>query len=163
MEKHGLRLPEKEECMKICPKCQMGNKDDAMYCKDCGISLSRISIKNIEEQLKKEKARVERKEQRTKQLLCMLVAAFGVLDLVILGFSIFHGTMTFIMLIHLLTLPAGYAAILHPDALFHLNHSKDIENIHDVEPSEWYYYKCKAAGISVMALGTISMLILAFA
>lgn len=148
--------------MKICPKCRRGNNDDTMYCKDCGTSLSKIAMKNAEDLLKAEMERKERKEQRTRRLLYALMVVIGALDFVILGCTIFRGTINIIMLAHLLSLPAGYVAIFHPDALFHLNHSMDIENIHDVEPSEWYYFKCKAVGISVMLLGNISLCILAF-
>ena len=148
--------------MKICPKCQAGNNDDAIYCKDCGTSLSKTAIKKAEELLKAESEKRERKEQRTRRMLCALIVVFSVLDFVILGSSIFRGNITFIMLVHLLTIPAGYVAIFHPDALFQLNYSKDIENIHDVEPSEWYYFKCKATGIGVMILGTISLCVPAF-
>ncbi len=149
--------------MKICPECQAGNNDDAIYCKDCGTSLSKTAIKKAEDLIRSELEKRKRKEQRTRRVLRALIVVFAALDLVILGSAIFRGTMTFIMLLHLLTIPAGYASIFHPDALFQLNYSKDIENIHDVEPSDWYYFKCKAAGISVMILGTISLCVLAFA
>ena len=143
--------------MKICPKCQAGNSDEMVLCRECGVSLGKVSAQDREALLKTETEKYERRQRRSRNLALVGVILSGVLNIFLFITSIIRGTFFFLTVFFLFTPVMGYFFVFRADALFRLSHFEDFENIDDVRLTDWYYFKNMIGGILVMVMGTIMM------
>lgn len=148
--------------MKICPRCQMGNSDETVLCRECGASLGEVIALDEEVLLKKETDKYERRQKHRRNLALSGVVLSGVLNVTFFIVSIIRGTFLFPTVLFLLMPVMGYLFIFRPDAMFKYGYQYDIKNIDEAKPTEWFYFKNMVGGVFIMGLSTVMMGFIAF-
>ncbi len=143
--------------MKVCPKCQTGNSDEMVLCRDCGAFLGAVLAQEGDTLFKKEMGEYERKQRRNKNLALLGVFLAGALNVLFLIVSIVRGTFLFPEILILFTPVVGYFAVFRSEALFKFSHFNDFYNIDDIRPTDWYYFKNMIGGILMIVMGTVMM------
>ena len=150
--------------MKICPRCQMGNSNETVMCRECGASLGAAIAQDAEAILKAASDRYERKQRRIRILKVAWVVLASVLHIIFFVIAIIRGTFIFPVLLLLFMPVGGYMMLFHAEAMFQfkIDASGDYEIRGEVGPSEWYLFKSTIAGSFIMLASTIFMGIAAF-
>jgi len=148
--------------MKICPKCQTGNSNETVMCRECGASLGLVSIQDEEAVLKTEVAKYERKQRHKRNLVLSGIILSGVLNIFFFIISIVRGTFLLPIVFFLFTPVMGYFCIFRSEAIFKYEHQYDIENVNEAKPTDWYYFKNMIGGVFIMVMGTAFMGFIAF-
>jgi hypothetical protein len=143
--------------MKICPKCQTGNSDETVMCRECGASLGTVSAKDEETVLKEEMDKYERRQRRRRNLALSGVILSGVLNVIFFIISVIRSTFYFPTVLFLFMPVFGYLAIFRSDAMFKYEHQYDIANVNEAKPTDWYYFKNAIGGVIIMVMGTAFM------
>ncbi|MEN2776143.1 DUF6199 family natural product biosynthesis protein [Acetivibrio clariflavus] len=148
--------------MKICPKCNTGNSDNALKCKECEAYIGKIEVtessKIVDEFNMKEKRR-----EKIKQIAKIICIAFIIASYVLFFIVAFSKEDFFIVLFSsILCVIIGYLNIFHPEILFRLKYFTVIDNIDDVEPSDIYLLSSKLAGVLLLLIGTVIVYVYAF-
>lgn len=138
--------------MKICPKCGENNPDSAKLCAACFASLAE-SVKpafDSEEFFLRE----EKRDRRKRRIHLLLIPLYYVVYLLFFILCcIENGGVVGLLLIPLLFPALFYLFVFHPDALFAFQHMFDIDNLHDVQISDWYYFTSRLSGYFFLILG----------
>lgn len=148
--------------MKICPKCQTGNSDETVMCRECGESLGSVSAQDEEAVLKTEMAKCERRQRCRRNLALSGVILSGALNVFFFIISIIRSTFLFPIVFFLFTPVIGYFCIFRSEALFKYEHQYDIENVNEAKPTDWYYFKNMIGGVMLMVMGNAFMGFIAF-
>lgn len=148
--------------MKICPKCNTGNSDNALKCKECEAYIGKIEVKESSQIINEFNMKEERRE-RIKQITKILSIAIVVASYVL--FFIIASSKEDFFLVFLCSIVCeiiGYLNTFYPEALFKLKYFTVIDNIEDVEPSDLYLFSSKLAGILFLLLGIVIIYVYAF-
>lgn len=138
--------------MKICPKCGENNSDSAKLCAACCASLSEAAQPdfNSEEFFLRE----ERRDRRKRCVQLLLIPLYYVVYLLFFVLCcIENGGVIGHLLIPLLFPALYYLFVFHADALFAFQHMFDIDNLHDVQISDWYYFTSRLSGYFFLIAG----------
>lgn len=148
--------------MKLCPKCNSANKDNAVMCKYCGFSLTSANLEVYQSHLD-EINKLKEKSHKRNMLLhhCLLVTA-GLLYLYLYIKAIPKGGFFKVTFLAVLLPLLAYLGIHHPRVLFTIGHLFTIDNIDDVELSDWYIFGNKAGGLLLIILAFALLLALVF-
>jgi ribosomal protein L40E len=148
--------------MKICPRCQMGNSDGAVLCRECGTSLGMVSSQDEEELLATEIKKYECRQRRKRILAFSGVILSGVLNVSFFIISIIRGTFLFPMVFLLFMPVMGYLFIFRADAMFKYGYQYDIANVNEAKPTDWYYFRNKIGGVYLLVISVVFMGVIAF-
>ncbi len=141
--------------MKKCKKCGWENSDSLSVCENCyGLLDDEKSAETSEVFFK----RLERKEKITATINYALIILYFIIVaplFVITMREIGSLGIALVLFFFYLIIPVYfYTAIFHPDILFELSYVHIISNIHDAQPSDWFYtttawsaYFCLGIGI----------------
>jgi amino acid permease len=136
--------------MKICPKCNTGNDDNSIYCKDCGFSIFKI-ICDQQDYIEELEKRKEEKHKRKMLIHNILLSFLGIVYIYIY-IKILQSEFTFSSIFIGILLPLmSYLQIHHPRLLFIIGHFLTIDNIDEVELSDWYIFSTKLGGYLCLA------------
>ena len=143
--------------MKICPKCGADNPNTATFCSECLFPF--IDTKPTIETDSEIFFRQEEKRQRHRKTLALLV--IPIYYIVYISFSIKYimdGSWFCALLFPLIFPILYYLMMFKADCLFKLEHILDIDNIDNVNISDWYYMgnKIGAALLIIMGLALIT-------
>jgi len=128
--------------MKICPKCNSGNDANALQCKDCGCSISKVSANSLEDYIQ-QKEKKHRRKMLIQNTILLIVGIFYIYFL-IRGLQV---EFSLEILFAGILLPfLAYMGIYRPRAIFVMNHFLTIDNIDDVELSSLYVFCSKVGG-----------------
>ena len=138
--------------MKICPKCGWENVDTAASCSEC-FSPFTGAESAIETDSEAFFQRVETK-QRRRRLLALLVIPFYYIIYIILSIKYIADGSWFGALLFPLLFPVFYYLMMFKaDLLFKFQHMLQIDNINDVDISEWYYMGNKIGAVLLIVIG----------
>ncbi len=143
--------------MKICPFCQSQNPDSAVLCTECMNSIGGIKPEpenHSDEILNALLRKEERKEKR--QIIIeriALIIYFAVSILAYLFVIINKGAFYPLIFVTLLFGLMYYLCVFKPRFLFMLEHISCIDNIDDVEISDWYFISNKIGGFCCLLIG----------
>lgn len=147
--------------MKICPKCNTGNDNHAIQCKDCGASISQTGI--TQQNFVEERSAGEEKRHRRKMLVHNIVLPVLGIAYVSLYIKALSKANPFQVTLIAVVLPLiAYLNIHHPRVLFVIRNIFTIDNIDDVELSDWYVIGTKISGYICIAAALVFMSISAF-
>jgi hypothetical protein len=121
-------------------------------------------MEDYRERAMREEAKRLRKERRIAVMKIVGAACAGALMLVltVLGFVLRGGEFFLIFLSGILCVGAGFIGLFYPDNMFRLQHMFDIENLHDVQPSEFYYFSNALSSVVAIIGGIVVMAYFAF-
>jgi len=143
--------------MKICPYCQSQNPDSAVLCTECMKSIGGIAPEPesyTEDILAKFFKKEERREKRHNFLMYFALVIYYVICVPIYILLIISDGPFFPLILITVFLSIGYyLCIFKPRFLFMLEHISTIDNIDDVELSDWYFLSCKIGGFLMLAAG----------
>ena len=140
--------------MKICPKCNCANENDSIICKDCSNLISKVkadSIDYIEAINKKE----ERKHKFRKRLHMILIPLLGIIYVYLYINSLNYISFIEATFIGVLFPVLAYINIHNPKLLFILRHIFTIDNIDEVELSDFYIVCTKIGGIVLLVIAFV--------
>jgi len=126
--------------MKICPKCNTGNGEKAIQCKDCGYFLNKVSVDSHKKYIEKITEIEETKHRRKMLIHNITLPIIGVVYIYFLVKSLQDEFSLSIIFAAILLPLLSYVQIHHPRALFVMKHIFTIDNIDDVELSDWYIF-----------------------
>lgn len=148
--------------MKICPKCNTGNSDNAFQCRDCGFSLSR-EIVNSRDYVGEISAREEKQHKFRMLLHIILLPVLGALYVFLYVKALSRGEILETTFVAVLLPLIAYVNIHHPKEVFMLTHILTINNVDDVELSDWYMAGTKISGYLCLVMGFVFIGMFAFA
>ena len=140
--------------MKKCKKCGWENADILSVCENCyGLLDDERSGETAEKFFKK----LERKE-KIKAIInysliviyFIIVAPLFVITVKTIGSL---GVALVLFFFYLLMPVFFYTSVFHPDILFELTYMHMISNIHDAQPSDWFYTTASLTAYLFLALG----------
>lgn len=141
--------------MKKCKKCGYENPNSLNVCEKCyNILDNEISKETSEKFFKK----LELKEKIIKIInyalliiYFMVVAPLFYISVKAMG-SLGAGLVLFFLLLVIIPV-MYYTSLFHPDTLFELTYFNVISNIHDAQPSDWYYTTTSLTAYLFLGLG----------
>lgn len=149
--------------MKICQKCSTGNENNALHCKDCGHSLSKAIIEEDRDYVKEMMERQDKRHRHQMRIHGIALGILGLIDIFFYIMALMKGQI-FIPTVMLLLFPLlSYLHLYQPRLLFSLRHFATIDNLEDVELSNWYVLNCKIGGYVFAVLGTVMMALMGMA
>jgi hypothetical protein len=154
MKQGGIKL-------KICPKCNTANNDNTFQCRDCGYSLSEINIekhRNYVEEIAERDEKKHRLKMRIHNIILPIIGVFYIYFYIKALSKVGFIELTFMAVLFPIL---SYMGIHHPRAMFVLKHLFTINNIDDVELSDWYIISSKIGGCICAIVGFIFMVIFA--
>lgn len=143
--------------MKICPYCQSQNPDSAVLCTECMKSIGGIAPepeRYKEDIVARFLEKEERREKRHDFLLHFAIIAYYIICVpVYILLIIADGPFFPVIFITALLSLGYYLCIFKPKFLFMLEHRTTIDNIDDVELSDWYFLSSKICGFLMLGTG----------
>jgi ribosomal protein L40E len=147
--------------LKICPKCNTGNNDNDIQCKDCGYSLSDTIIekhRNYLEEITERDEKRHRLKMRIHNIVLLIIGGFYIYFYIKALSKVGFIELTFIAVLFPIL---SYMGIHHPRTMFVISHIFTIENIDNVELSDWYLISSKIGGYICAIVGFVFMAIFA--
>ncbi len=140
--------------MKICPKCNCVNENDRIFCKECSNSISKVKIDNgdyVEAIYKKE----ERKHTLRKRLHIIFIPILGLIYVYLYIKALNYISFLETTFIGVFFPVLAYINIHNPKLLFILGHIFTIDNIDEVELSDFYILSSKIGGIVLLVIAFV--------
>jgi hypothetical protein len=147
--------------MKICPKCNTGNNNNSINCKDCGMKLSGKCIVDESKIIDEFNLKDERYQNRSRILRRVSLVIISITYLVLYILSIPKGEFFALTFMAVICPTIGYLNIFHPKVLFILGHIFTIENPDDIELTDFYLFTSKISGIIIILVGLVLMGVMA--
>lgn len=142
--------------MKICPKCGTENKDSCAVCRECYSSLYDIKPENPQAVSDSFFEREEKAEKRKKKLSTLPILFYYCIYLTFYILCIIKDRACFFPLLLPLGLPLLYYLLrFKADSLFRLQHICEIDNLDEVQPSDWYYFNSHVSAYIILIFGLI--------
>ncbi len=141
--------------MRICHKCGLENPDSAKSCERCFSVLLNSASQSDEKRLAEFFEKQEKKERRNQIFKTIPIPVYVLIYLpVYIKCVLLNTDYIFSLLFFLLFPTVGYYLLaFKAEALFKLQHIFHIDNIDDVEVSDWYIFSSLIAGISLLIIG----------
>ena len=143
--------------MKICPWCQTQNPDSAVLCVECMNSIGGIapepkdySENFINDFFKKEEI-CDRRHSFFLKLVMLFYCIICIPVYVLIAIN--NGPFFLVVIITLFFLTGYYLCVFKAEFLFKLNHFTCIDNIDDVEISDYYFLSNKIGGFLMLVAG----------
>ena len=145
--------------MKICPECSFENPDTESVCQKCYASLSDIYSSDSSEKTEEFFAKIERKEKILKFIHIALIPLYYAICLPLSVMCYLKIKTAGVLFLIFLFLPLlYYFSIFKPEAIFYLQHMFEIDNIDEVEISDWYYISSRFGGYLILAFGIFAII-----
>ncbi len=144
--------------MKKCPKCGTMNFDNLTLCENCSAYINDVepdSTNVIEEIMIKE----EKNEKFWRFFHTMLAVIYYAvyIPLFVICFRKSTHTPIFVLLLPAIFPLFYYLSVFKADTMFKLSHIFQIDNIEDVNVSDWYYFTSKIGGYIILIMGIACM------
>lgn len=151
--------------MKICRNCGFENPDTVQSCERCCSTLFNEAVVPDKEILDAFFEKQEQKEKRHKILKTIPIPLYVLIYIPVLIKCTLIDSESFLSLLFFLLFPTiGYYLLaFKAEALFKLQHVFHIDNIDDVEVSDWYIFSSLIAGFLLLGLGIFVVLSTFFA
>lgn len=148
--------------MKICPKCNTGNGDSALQCKDCGTYIGVTKVTNDSKIIDDFNRKEKRKE--TIKLISKILSFVIAVVSYILFFAKASLKEDFLQVafMSLLLISMGYFVFFHAEVAFKMKYSFIVQDINNVEPSDLYLLFSRLSGIVLFLIGIFLLFIFAF-
>lgn len=140
--------------MKICPKCNCANENDRIICKECSNSISMVKNDNsdyVEAINKKE----EKKHKLRKRLHLIFIPLLGLIYVYLYIKALIYISFLETTFIGVFFPVLAYINIHNPKLLFILGHIFTIDNIDEVELSDFYILSSKIGGIVLLVIAFV--------
>ena len=145
--------------MKICQQCKFENPDSEAVCQKCYASLSGVESSDSSEITEEFFAKIERKDKITKFIHTALIPLYYLICLPLsVRFYLKIKTAGVLFLIFLFLPLLYWFSIFKPEAMFYLQHMFEIDNIDEVEISDWYYTSSRIGGYIILAFGIFAVI-----
>ena len=141
--------------MRICHKCGFENPDSSKSCEHCFSVLLNSVSQSDEKLLEKFFEKQERKERKNKIFKTIPLPVYALIYLPIYIKCVLLDSECLSSLLFFLLFPiiGYYLLAFKAEALFKLQHIFQIDNIDDVEVSDWYIFSSLIAGILLLIIG----------
>lgn len=141
--------------MKICDKCGFENPDSAKSCEQCCNLLLDCDSESSENILEEIFVKQEKAEKKKRILKRIPVFVYSLIYIPIYIKCLIADSECFFSLLFFLFFPLlGYCLLaFKAEALFKFQHILHIDNIDDVEVSDWYVFSSFIAGILLLSMG----------
>lgn len=145
--------------MKICSQCGFENSNSEAVCQKCYASLSEVEASDSSEKTKEFFAKIERKEKILKFIHIALIPLYYAVCLPLSVMCYLKIKTAGVLFLVFLFLPLLYwFSIFKPEAMFYLQHMFEIDNIDDVEISDWYYTSSRIGGYLILVFGIFAII-----
>ena len=138
--------------MKICPKCKAENPDAAVSCGEC-LSPFTGAEPTVRTDSEAFFLREEKRQRRRKTLALLPIPAYYVAYIAFSVKYILDGSWFAELLFPLLFPILYYLMMFKAEWLFKLEHFLDIDNIDNVDISDWYFMGNRIGAVLLLLAG----------
>ncbi len=154
--------------MKYCHRCGTGNPENQMFCQGCGRPMQKNAREVSLKMAREESTRQEKKETRRQKIGHCLLAGMYALHILLMLCACIFGNVQLVGVLPALGVTLifpglGYAGLYHPEWIFKLEHLFTIQNLDEVEVSDFYRFCSAVGGVLVWAGGIVLLTILCLA
>ena len=140
--------------MKKCKKCGWENADSLSICEKC---YGLLDDEKSGETAEKFFAKLERREKIKAIINYSLIVIYFIIVAPLYVITVKEigslGVALVLFFFYLLMPIFFYTSIFHPDTLFELSYTHIISNIHDAQPSDWFYTTTTWSAYIFLGLG----------
>lgn len=143
--------------MKICPYCQSQNPDSAVLCTECMNSIGGIKPEpeNYSDEIVNKIFEKEERKEKCQSIIqyIALIIYFVVCISAYISLIVHNGPFYPLIFVTLILGLGYYLCVFKPRFLFMLEHISCIDNIDDVDISDWYFISNKISGFCMLLFG----------